>query len=1031
MFIEKVQNFTGVRNIPIEKLYRDGEPIIDRMIAGFESECVRLTDSFKQFQFDENNPKEIPFIKEIMVLDCYHEDILKQILDTGILIAGEKFIMYSSSTNQQKNKQVCLLQEKFYKKNISKLMCGLTLDIINRNGGINIGKYLAYDSLVFSKSVELDEEIDIDSVIVLPEFETKIFDKVNYIDMENHTIEQREMDVPVNHMDGAGMLLPGVLPCSAQIRGGYIKGCVFPFDFRQFIIEKQKDGSIKSGTVIKDAWGNDVEIDYIRDNVKLILNTSQLKMWKYYASWDEYKKAFKENEVKICINNMMHYPEADDPIVPAAYQFFQTIPRENMTDEKIENLSALTIQLIKDAKTKPETALKIMGVEIEDRNTPVPPFYAAIKAYPEMLQDSYVKKKIGNYIESQRKKAMSGKVYIKGFYNYICPDLYAACEHWLCGVEIPEGLIPRNHVYNQVYNDKVDITEVCCLRSPHLSDCEHGIRNLVKTEECKKWFFGCDTVISTHDLLTYTLVCDVDGDEMLLAHDKAFIDLLDREKVPLYYEMRKGEACQVDNENLLHTLHNSFANSVIGYISNALTKHLNDESEPDLRFVRFMTAYNNFCIDFPKSQYMPELEAEYKEKFEELCAQDCQYPHFFKYAKDKKADRCNSYDSKNEQSNVNRISKHIQEQTASNKENIWLHEDGQKMFNPQYFQFPETEIKVDRKSETYRLLLNRSRELKLKNTRKHVEKLKDMMMDKHGIKLSYDLFYYYCNREILDTIRDDYNVLERIGIRKKAAAYLLDIEYYQPEYRDTSKEILWNCFGDLLYDNLLHNLKIDGRSVLNIKKMAYQTKQERAKKIANLVAEAEQELKENGSVSIHEQEYKWISNLKCRKGCEKDKYLLYALLVLFKRKLQWLDAIDDKSGITEDNMKCFRIYKNTKGSVTRGVIDNWIGHDIAQKGLKRLEKKGVIKVVECNEYYKVYLQIQTNIMNCGEVLFSVEEWNPMINYYEYTGEKPVKNCVVCTRKFIAEGNTKTCGTKCSRLLVLQNKNIYNTKNKDV
>ena len=64
-------------------------------------------------------------------------------------------------------------------------MCGLTLDIINQSGGCNIGKYLAYTSLIFSKSVEPSIEIKIDEVLVLPEFETEVTEKVNYLDM-NH-----------------------------------------------------------------------------------------------------------------------------------------------------------------------------------------------------------------------------------------------------------------------------------------------------------------------------------------------------------------------------------------------------------------------------------------------------------------------------------------------------------------------------------------------------------------------------------------------------------------------------------------------------------------------------------------------------------------------------------------------------------------------------------------------------------------------------------------------------------------------------
>ena len=273
--LDVVKTFSGIREINKKTLFdKNNEPVFNKIIAAFENECVRLSDSFV---YDEKAPKDIPLIKEIVILDCpgstdkneysWHEIVLKQILENGILIDRERYIVYSSSANQMKKRQVCLMQKIFFKDNEKRLMCGLNLDIINQNGGCNTGKYLAYTSLVFSKSVEPSIDIDIDEVLILPEFETNVLEKVNYLDMESLTIEEKIMPVPVNHMDGAGMFLPGVFPQSCQIRGGWIKGAIFPFDFRQFIIEKQKEGIAEN--VIKDMWGNDVSIGYIRPLINI------------------------------------------------------------------------------------------------------------------------------------------------------------------------------------------------------------------------------------------------------------------------------------------------------------------------------------------------------------------------------------------------------------------------------------------------------------------------------------------------------------------------------------------------------------------------------------------------------------------------------------------------------------------------------------------------------------------------------------------------------------------------------------------
>lgn len=84
---------------------------------------------------------------------------------------------------------------------------------------------------------------------------------------------------------------------------------------------------------------------------------------------------------------------------------------------------------------------------------------------------------------------------------------------------VPEGLVPNGYIYNHYYNDK-EIEETCCLRYPHLSDCEHGIRKVLQSKECEEWFNGTDTIVSSHDLISEVLQADWDGDHICLVHDK-------------------------------------------------------------------------------------------------------------------------------------------------------------------------------------------------------------------------------------------------------------------------------------------------------------------------------------------------------------------------------------------------------------------------------------------------------------------------------------------------------------------------------
>lgn len=1023
-YIETLEKFTGQRIIEESKLYqKDKTPKLYKLIAGFENEAVRLCDSFRTFLFDKKDNNKRPLVTEFIILDCDNEIMRNQIIDNGIMVNGIEYFVYSSSANQQKKKQVLLMSRDFYNKNSNKLMCGITVEKINQyedakgHRGCNTGKYMAYTSLPFSKSSKTGIPVSIDEVIVLPEFETLVQDNVNYLDMDTQVIERKTMMVPVNHMDGAGIFLPGVLPQSAQIRGGWIKGAVFPFDFRQFIFDKQQEGIIEPGSVIKDVWGSDVTIDYIRDHVKLILNGSQLKMWKYYESWDQYKKAFKENGLELLINNMLHYPETEEPVVQSAYQFYQTIPRQNITEERIERLCQRMVDTIKDYQKNPNKIIEVMGA---DGLQELDPYCASVKLYPAMANDPYTMSRIKSKVQKIRKMAMSGKPLIQGFYSYICPDLYAACEYWFCGDKNPEGLIPRNHVYNAFYSPK-NVEEVCCLRSPHLSDCEHGIRTLIKSKECERWFSGMDTVISTHDLLVKTLQADVDGDETLITPDQMFIDLLDRNKVPLYYEMKKADPMEVNNENIKKCLSCSFENSVIGYISNSLTKHLNKQEEPDLDFVQVLTAYNNFCIDNPKSQFMPTLKAKYQDMFDAL--KEEKYPWFFKYAKDKKVEACEKYNHK-EKSNVNRIVKYIMNQTSSGKLNDKENESVEK-FNPQYFQ--NKEIAVDRKSNLYIDLWTELIRLKRINTNRFNQSIEKLYRNDSTKKslLGYIPFYCYCNKCLLD-IANKYISKEDLDIRNLVASYLLDIEYFQEENLLTNKDILWNCFGDILYENLKRNRsKKEDNEMVPVKRLAYQSRSEREQQIEEEISRLEEKNRAISNVNITENEYSFITSLKCRKGCERDVWLLYLILVLYKRKLEYLKTYSVDS-IPEENKKYFRIYKNKRyGNITRASLDQWMDNcSVAAKGLKRLEKAELIRIEKKVRYDKIYPLFISDIGDDKHIRFETTEYNPMIDYFRYNpGERTVKQCEICKKYFIApEGNYKTCGKVCQRKLELRNKN---------
>ena len=957
----------------------------DNRIVWFENECVRRCNV---------DLTDVPLLSEFLLLKCGSEvltSVLNQIIDKGVDLDDKHYLFYTSSTGQMKEKIITLVEEAYWKKNQEALMCGLTEERINSVGGINMGKFFSAKALNISNSIEYDSGVSIDDVIIVPDFETMVSGMVNYLDVDTLEIQEKKMEIPIEHMDGAGIFIPGTFPCSCQIRGGWLKGAVFPFDFHKFV-EKYRDEL--SDVHMKDAWGNPISVDEFLD-AKIILTGSQLKMRKYYESMQEYRDCFKKSNLSITINNCAHTPKKE---VKVAYQPFQTIPRANLTDESIKKLTEKTVNYINDAKKNPKIALKLMGIELESEDdtfekVELNTLHASILKYPQMLNDGHVQKTMESALKSVRKEAQGCKLILDGLWSYICPDLFAFCQWLFLGQDVPEGLVPKDYIYNHYYDDK-KIIETCCLRYPHLSDCEHGIRKVLQSEECKEWFIGTDTIVSSHDLISKVLQADWDGDHICLVHDKAFLDVLDRNKQPLFYDMTKAEPSLISDEAIMTCLTSSFHNENIGYVSNAITKIFNSE-EPDTKLVEILCAYNNFVIDYFKTQKSMDLKQyasiymDYKDSNNGTCKYKC--PHFFMYAKDKKATQCEKH---NKKSNADRISKYVAEKTSSGISKI--NYSNKEKFNPEMLK--DSNIEVKRTFDKYIQL----RELLEVLKKEHSALYKQMKKDLKAKESDKQLFNIYCSARIKDIFSD----------RKEATNYLVDIEYYTEECKKKKKDILWNCYGDILYENICRN--VEGGITITPKRAVYQSFVEREKEIVESREKIKKEQEELQKVFVTSSVYDYLMGITTRRGCENDRYILFVLYILVERY---------KKKYGEDN-NYIRIYKGSKqkNKITPATIDRWVDTKITSKALDRLEKNGYIKRETLQKYDKIYLcGIPAKTAEDKEIFVS-ESVNPLLDLWKFNNDRKVKTCEICGKKFLVVGNMKTCSQICSRKLEKSNKN---------
>lgn len=1019
--------------------YEDGKENGTYQIGTFENFIIRLA-----LKDNVHNTEDSPLLDEIVFLEVNHNDILKQIIENGLYIGGKEYIFFTATTGQVRNSTVTLLRKDFYEKHKSELTVGLTDEQINNKGGINIGKYLAYNALSLSSSVLPDKEIDIDRCIVVPDFETVISDMVKYINIKEDNNGQCYIadmpkeyvlkEIPITHTDGAGMFLPGELHSSCQIRGGYFKGALFPFDFRKFALE------VAHNSVVTDLWGENVDI--IEQDIRFIFTESQFKMNKYFSSWTEYKKAFKSNNLHFSINS---YATPAKDTTSFSYQYLQTLPFgcdiEKLCEPAITDISRLCTD-IDYLKEKMKLDKNADGTTNNDYNSNIA---LAIDIYPQIIDDSYIKDKIKGFINTRRKNYRAGKIPISGYYSYAAPDLYAFCEHLFCGEDNPIGLVPKNHVYNKYYDQKGTSDRLICLRSPHLSRYEYGKRDLVKSEECRKWFeyMENDTIVSCHDLLSKTLQMDWDGDEILVCDDKGLLKLAEAlPDVPLYYEMQTAKPQEITKFAIYGTLVKGFENNVIGESSNAITKLWNtpkataDDPIPYDDAINAICAYSNYAIDYPKTGKNLDL-GKYSDLYTTLLSSKnprehiyFKCPNFFIEAKGKSVRSV----SEPTQSVVDRVKEYIHKQTKSLRPNYFSDNpfNYTMLMNNKINDNGTAKYKVNRYDTKYKKLY-----LLLSTKKQQMQGLgKDIKQEalKHNTDMNdqilrFDIYTYLCVKAIKD-IFTDRNGWFNVNL---AVNYFVDMEYCNPNFNTTSKSILWRCFGHILIENLQRNVQ----NKITIKprpRLAYTKALNDNVLIDNII----EQKKEKRTVDITTNDLSFIE------GCLKrykngrlynnDRELLFTLFCMYKEskennrlKNDYLIITKKKHFIEHDR----DTQKKKKRSISFNInkVLEISGAKSYLGSLKRFSDTEGIYVENEKDRIKIKFDLPCS---CQEKVFSVDDiYNCMVYLEAYETGKEVLKCTVCNKDFIkTSGNQKTCGDKCKDILHRYNKaKANNTKRK--
>lgn len=709
---------------------------------------------------------------EIIVIRAYRYVIFDHLIKNGFRFNGENYEYFSSSAGQIRNKKSCFLRTGALNRNNhevrNKLMCGLSVNKINRKGGINQNKFQAYLSLANSAS-KTWEGFDIDKCIVVDDMELNVSGLVDYINHETYKIKRIKREIPINFMDGAGIILPSVSNKSFQFRMPFFKGLLIPFDYISFISAYEN-----SNSVIKDIYG--VYHDILEEDIQIIFTKSQFKLNGYYKDWDEYKGYFKNFNCEASVCKVEEDVFEDKPI---NYQMIQSL---NFSTVELEELSRRTIKDILTIGEDMGTMLRLLGAD--ESNSKKNYFQQSLSMYPPLLNDEHSKQTIKDRKKSLVKEAKSGKILLEGTKRaYISPDLYAFAEWLFAGVKNPKGLLRNGEVSCKLFNnEKLDV-----LRSPHLFR-EHCVRQNVVNEDTDKWFISNCIYTSVHDMISKLLMFDVDGDDALIVKNKLFVNRAERQMVntvPLEYKLATAKKSKISNVHIVESLKAAYSKN-IGEVSNLITKIWNSGKQlkkDDMGLIKILCMENNAVIDFAKTLWMPTRSDIAEKKIKKYTKK--KVPYFFQYAKNKEP---NSVEGITE-STLNKLTEVI-----PNKRINFVRVSGK---------FDYKNLMRNKRQKIDDELSRKIIELYTDRDRTKRESIRQQVNGHDKLTVNIELKVYKDIRlDLLKVLDSPYQVTDIL------------VKYLYDEKNSKFKDTLWNCFGKEIVRNLEYNI-LDIKRCLN------------------------------------------------------------------------------------------------------------------------------------------------------------------------------------------------------------------------
>jgi hypothetical protein len=362
---------------------------------------------------------------------------------------------------------------------------------------------------------------------------------------------------------------------------------------------------------IKDIWGVSHGVTDF-DDPMIVMFESMYKGYKYFCKennendWKNYWIQFKKYQHCLGVTRWNYSLEEEPIYTRANYQILQDLQLEYKAFSHLADYTAEWIEKI--IAGDPLYTNCFLGL-FADRHKPLNHYIQAVLKNPVMMQESMVRKHFIDKVNKKRDDMKSGKLFVKGAFKFLVPDLVMAMEY-LAGEKEPNGCLGSDEFYAQDKDGPL-LGERIIERNPHICHSEHAILTGVTNGLIEKY---CPNLINVCMVNGKSIImqkiqgADADGDAVLVVENELMMSGIDRNSITVMDVDDKVvvEDEEVNIDNFVKVILRTMKNLIGEYSNYSSAYHNKQPKTPEQKakydgYIDIISVLTGKSIDYAKT----------------------------------------------------------------------------------------------------------------------------------------------------------------------------------------------------------------------------------------------------------------------------------------------------------------------------------------------------------------------------------------------------------------------------------------------